>query len=209
MKLFSATSSPVDLLTPVPIPLSEKPQRAAVTVLPNSTPIAPLASDRPPELAVGDWAVYPTQGVVQVVSIGPRDIAGAAEPYYGLRATQDGTRLLVPVRRLTRSGLRRLVCLQEVPVVMATLRDTPPARRPPCYKWHQLLAKKLNTGALIAIAEVLRDVSHVKNARDLSATERHLLDIAQHRLVTELSLVTGRGPESFERDLARIFRRRS
>jgi len=180
-----------------------------VTLLPTTSAAAPMPAARPPELAVGDWAVFPSQGVVEVVSIGPRAIAGIEEPYYGLKAVEDGTRLFVPVRRLTRSGLRRLIGLEDVPTVMATLRATPPPRRPPSYKWHQILFKKINTGSLLAIAEVLRDLAHVKNQRDLSATERHILDVVEHHVVTELSLVTGRPPESFARDLARIFRDRS
>jgi CarD family transcriptional regulator len=211
------SSTPTNMSAPVSVRLNSAPVAPAandrpltpVTLLPSASAATPLPAARPPELAVGDWAVYPSQGVVQVVSIDTRDIAGSEEPYYGLRATEDGTRLFVPVRRLTRSGLRRLIGLTEVPNVMATLRATPPPRRPPSYKWHQILFKKVNTGSLVAIAEVLRDLSHVKNQRPLSATERHILDSVEYHLVTELSLVTGRTPESFIKDLARIFRPRS
>ena len=45
---------------------------------------------------------------------------------------------------------------------MATLRAPPPQKRPPCYKWHQGLFKKINTGDLVAMAEVLRDVKAEK-----------------------------------------------
>ncbi|MBI5508835.1 MAG: hypothetical protein HY903_08790 [Deltaproteobacteria bacterium] len=150
--------------------------------------------------------MFPPHGLVEVTEVGERELAGCKLAVVGFRALVDGTRLLVPTARLKTSGLRPVATGREVAAVYAVLRGSASGRRPPGYKWHQILWLRLNTGSLANAAEVVRDLVHLKAQRPLSATERRILDVAQDQLLLELSVVTRQSRASLERHLLRLCR---
>ena len=159
-------------------------------------------------VTVGDHLVVPVHGVARVVSVGPREGLEMAGICCGLVALSDDTRLFVPLARLARSGLRVLATRSEVDSAFSTLRDPSPPKRSPGYKWHQELTKKASSGGLLLMAEVLRDLSHLKSQRSLSATERHILDGVLEHVTAEIVLVTGRARRRVEQEIETAVRYR-
>ena len=66
------------------------------------------------EFKVGDKAVYPAQGVAEVISIEELDIAGLRQRFYVLRILDTDRRIKVPVKNAQSVGLRQVICEEEI-----------------------------------------------------------------------------------------------
>ena len=56
-----------------------------------------MSSGTEVQFKVGDKAVYPAQGVAEVVSIEEKDIAGSRQRFYVLRILDTDRKIMVPV----------------------------------------------------------------------------------------------------------------
>src|SRR5713226_2781184 len=63
---------------------------------------------------VGDKAVYPAQGVAEVISIEEKDIAGARQRFYVLRILDTDRKIMVPVTNASAVGLRPVISEVEI-----------------------------------------------------------------------------------------------
>src|SRR5262245_54306559 len=75
------------------------------------------------EFVIGDKAVYPSQGVAEIVGIEKKEVFGKIQRFYVLRAMDSGLRILVPVDKADQVGLRRVAREDEIQEVMEILRD--------------------------------------------------------------------------------------
>ena len=107
----------------------------------------------------GDAVVHPARGVGIVESIIERQVDGAAEPYYRIRLLGSmDTTILIPVRAESAVGLRLAMDRSELGQVWNRLREAP-SKLPDDHKErYKLLEEKLQTGDLINITEVVRDM---------------------------------------------------
>jgi CarD family transcriptional regulator len=60
------------------------------------------------EFIVGDKAVYPSQGVAEVLGIEQKEIFGNIQRFYVLRVLESDNRILVPIDKSDQVGLRRV-----------------------------------------------------------------------------------------------------
>lgn len=142
-----------------------------------------------PRFQVGDKAVYPAQGVAEIVGIESKEIAGNQEIFYVLRVMDADKRIMIPVSKVTSVGLREIIGAQEVEQVYAVLRlrdvkidHTTWNRR------YRRYLEKIKTGLVIDVAEVLRDLYILKQEKPLSFGERKMLDTARALLIKELAV---------------------
>src|SRR5277367_5776251 len=63
---------------------------------------------------VGDKAVYPRQGVAEVIKIEEKDIAGTRQRFYVLRILDTDRKIMVPVSNASAVGLRQVISEQEI-----------------------------------------------------------------------------------------------
>jgi len=75
------------------------------------------------EFKVGDKAVYPAQGVAEVVSIEDRDIAGHRQRFYVLRILDSERKIMVPVKNAEIVGLRSVINEEEIREIFEILRE--------------------------------------------------------------------------------------
>src|SRR3954453_13749041 len=54
---------------------------------------------------VGDKAVYPGQGVGEVMGIEHKDIAGQSQSFYVLKIMENGMKILIPINKVGSGGL--------------------------------------------------------------------------------------------------------
>src|SRR5262245_64374675 len=66
------------------------------------------------QFKVGDKAVYPAQGVAEVVNIEEKDIAGNRQRFYVLRILDTDRKIMVPVSNASAVGLRQVISEQEI-----------------------------------------------------------------------------------------------
>ncbi|MBL4686135.1 MAG: CarD family transcriptional regulator [Nannocystaceae bacterium] len=142
--------------------------------------------------SVGDKVVYPGHGVAEVTGLEKREISGNALEFYVLRVLENNVKVMVPKHNAKSVGLRRLVGQEEVEQVYAVLKHR--GGKISTATWNRRYREymeKINTGSLVEIASVLRDLCILRADKELSFGERKMLDTARTLLVQELALAKG------------------
>ena len=75
------------------------------------------------QFKVGDKAVYPAQGVAEVIEIEEKDIAGNRQAFYVLRILDTDRKIMVPVKNADAVGLRQVISEQEILEIFDILRE--------------------------------------------------------------------------------------
>ena len=150
----------------------------------------PKEADRvQPSFKTGDKAVYPGQGVGEVMGIEHTEVAGQRQSFYVLRILENGMRIMIPINKVGSVGLREIISEEDVKQVYAILKEKDISVDSTTWnRRYREYMEKIKTGSVFEIAEVLRDLYLLKGDKDLSFGERRLLDQARSLLVTELAL---------------------
>ncbi len=138
-----------------------------------------------------EYVVYPAHGVGQIVSIEKQEIAGIELELFVIAFEKDKMTLRVPTHKATEIGMRSLASPEEVSKAMATLRGRARVKRAMWSRRAQEYEQKINSGDLIAIAEVVRDLHRTDEQREQSYSERQLYEAALERLAREIAAVSG------------------
>lgn len=148
---------------------------------------------------VGDRAVYPAHGVAEVVAIESKEIAGARKDFYVLKVVHSEMKLMIPVDGADRAGLRRVVSAETAQEVFEVLRSDEVAVKPgPWNRRFREYTELVNSGSLVEVAKVFRDLWRIRPDRELSYGERRLLEQSKSLLVSELSLAQRLEQEAVE-----------
>lgn len=171
------------------------------------TPIkAPVAPTKARTFKVGDKAVYPGQGVGEVMGIEHREISGQRQSFYVLRIMDNGMKIMIPINKVGSVGLRDIITTEDVKQVYTILHEKEVSIDSATWnRRYREYMEKIKTGSVFEIAEVLRDLYIMKYDKDLSFGERKMLDTARSLLIKELSLAKGCDEEEIESDIKRIF----
>lgn len=138
---------------------------------------------------VGDMAVYPRQGVAQILGIETLEIAGFTNKFYVLRCLGSEDSIRVPVANAEQVGLRKLVSPKEIEEVLDTLRATEIAIEEPNWnRRYRRYVDKIQSGSLDDVAQVLRDLHLTRHDKQLSYGERRVYEMAMQLLVQELAV---------------------
>ncbi len=138
---------------------------------------------------VGDMAVYPVQGVTEIVDIEVIEIAGTKSEFYVLRRLDSEDTIRVPVSNVERVGLRNLVAKEEIESVLEVLRvDKIVIEEPNWNRRYRRYVEKIQSGSLEDVAQVLRDLHLYRLEKQLSYGERRVYEMAMQLLIQELSV---------------------
>jgi len=149
-----------------------------------------------PRFSVGDKAVYPAHGVADVVGVEQKLVGEARLTFYHLRVVGTGLKIIVPIDKAEENGMRPLAGASDISELYELLRDHEvPSDRQTWNRRYRGFMEKIRTGSLFEVAEVYRDLSLLKSAKNLSHGERQMLRTARDLLVRELS-VAREAPES-------------
>lgn len=158
------------------------------------------------EFEVGDKAVYPAQGVAEVVGIDTQEIMDTKQTFYVLRVLDSDKKILIPVDKVENSGLRQVMNDKEIDEVYDILRernvdlDTQTWNRR-----YRAYVEKIQTGSPFEIAEVLRDLNLLKFTKTLSFGEKKMLDTAKRLLVQELAIAREADEDEISEELDHLF----
>ncbi len=154
----------------------------------------------------GDKAVYPGQGVGEVMGIEHTEVAGQRQSFYVLRILENGMRIFIPINKVGSVGLREIISEEDVKQVYSILREKDISVDSTTWnRRYREYMEKIKTGSVFEIAEVLRDLYLLKGDKDLSFGERKMLDTARSLLIKELSLAKECTEDEIESDLKKIF----
>jgi CarD family transcriptional regulator len=136
-----------------------------------------------------DFVVYPAHGVGQIVAIEEQTVAGASLEFFVVYFAKTKMTLRVPTPKAANLGMRKLSDPTALKHVRRTLSQAPYKARG---NWSRLALEyesKINSGEIIAIAEVVRDLYRPAVGYGQSYSERQLYIAALDRLSGEVALV--------------------
>jgi CarD family transcriptional regulator len=158
------------------------------------------------QFEVGDKAVYPAQGVAEVVGIETKEIGGKLISFYSLRIVDSDMRILVPVEKAAGVGLRKVASDNEVDEVLDILREKEVHLDKQTWnRRYRGFMEKIKTGSLFEVAEVFRDLYRLKSTKTLSFGERRMLDTAKGLIVKELAVARKWTEQRVEKELDKVF----
>jgi CarD family transcriptional regulator len=138
-----------------------------------------------------EFVVYPAHGVGQIISVESQDVAGISLELFVVSFEKDKMTLRVPTNKATDIGMRALSSPDVIAHAMKTLRGKAKVKRAMWSRRAQEYEQKINSGDLIAIAEVVRDLHRTDDQREQSYSERQLYEAALERLTREVAAVSG------------------
>jgi CarD family transcriptional regulator len=158
------------------------------------------------EFKVGDKAVYPAQGVAEVISIDEKDIAGSRQRFYVLRILDTDRKIMVPVSNANAVGLRQVISEQEIREIFDILRERTIGFDTQTWnRRYRGFMDKIKTGSIYDVAEVLRDLYRLKANKQLSFGERRMLDTARSLIVKEIAIAREQTEEQVKDEIDAIF----
>jgi len=175
------------------------PPKAAV-VAPKA-PVKPVAAAAPrveePKKVVtqrqgfkaNEFVVYPAHGVGQILAIEEQEIAGAKLELFVINFMKDKMTLRVPTAKVANVGMRKLSEPALVKKALETLKGRARVKRTMWSRRAQEYEAKINSGDIVAIAEVVRDLYRSESQPEQSYSERQLYEAALDRLSREIAVV--------------------
>src|SRR6188472_1121628 len=136
-----------------------------------------------------EYIVYPAHGVGRIVSIEEQEIAGAKLELFVINFEKDKMTLRVPTSKLTSVGMRKLSEDKVVKKALGTLKGKARVKRTMWSRRAQEYEAKINSGDLVAIAEVVHDLHRSEAQPEQSYSERQLYEAALDRMAREVAAV--------------------
>jgi CarD family transcriptional regulator len=175
-------------------PVAHKP--VAVAAKPAAKPV--VAAPRVEEKKVltqrqgfktNEFVVYPAHGVGQILAIEEQEIAGARLELFVINFIKDKMTLRVPTAKVANVGMRKLSDPALVKRALETLKGRARVKRTMWSRRAQEYEAKINSGDIVAIAEVVRDLYRSESQPEQSYSERQLYEAALDRLSREIAVV--------------------
>jgi len=144
---------------------------------------------------VNQHIVYPAHGVGIVIGIEQEIIAGFDIEVYVVKFEQDKMTLRVPTAKAGTSGMRALSNELVLKDSFTTLKGRARIKRTMWSRRAQEYEAKINSGDLILVSEVVRDLHRTEAQPEQSYSERQLYESALDRMVREVAAIrkTDRG----------------
>lgn len=154
---------------------------------------------------IGDKAVHAAHGVGEITAIEDRHIAGTAKQFYILKILDTDMTVMIPTDR-AEIGLRDIISKKDADQVIAVLKKREFAvTSQPWNRRFREYTEMMKSGKLVEVAKVLRDLSLIRQDKELSFGEKRLLEQARALLVKELALARREKEERIGKTLDQLF----
>jgi len=155
------------------------------------------------DFQIGDKVVYPNQGVGIIEQVSTRNVTGQPEMFYLLRLNSSSLRVMVPMSNVASVGLRRVAKSREIGAILDYLQKGQ-CKAPQDWKGRfKINSEKMRSGTLQQVAEVLKGLLMLNQAKPLSFREKRMLDRAWQLLVDEIAIARGLSKEVVESQLVK------
>jgi CarD family transcriptional regulator len=136
-----------------------------------------------------EFVVYPAHGVGKIVDVEEQEIAGTKLELYVIDFEKEKMRLRVPTGKCEAVGMRKLTDKAELDEALNVLRGRARVKRTMWSRRAQEYEAKINSGDIIALAEVVRDLYRSDRQPEQSYSERQLFEAALDRFAREVAAV--------------------
>ncbi|MGF1545472.1 MAG: CarD family transcriptional regulator [Parvularculaceae bacterium] len=166
-------------------------EAGASPTLAEDKPAKPSAASKEAKQAykVNDHIVYPAHGVGKIVSIEKQIIAGITNELFVIVFEQEKMKLRVPTAKAVSVGMRPLSEPSMIAKAVETLSGRARIKRTMWSRRAQEYDAKINSGDIISVAEVVRDLYRAADQPEQSYSERQLFEQAIDRLAREVAAV--------------------
>lgn len=137
----------------------------------------------------GEFIVYPSHGVGQITGIEEQEVAGLSLELFVINFEQDKLTLRVPLAKVKTVGMRKLADEETVAKALTTVTGRARVKRTMWSRRAQEYEPKINSGDLISISEVVRDLFRSEDQPEQSYSERQLFEAAIDRMSREIAAV--------------------
>ena len=186
-------TAPVGAIAATPKAIAEKAAAAHKVMVAAAAAAAAAANKKPVNQRHGfktnEFIVYPAHGVGKIVGIEEQEIAGMALELFVINFDKEKLTLRVPTGKLASVGMRKLADEPLVKKAMETLKGRARIKRTMWSRRAQEYVAKINSGDLISIAEVVRDLYRSEAQPEQSYSERQLYEDALDRMAREIAAV--------------------
>jgi CarD family transcriptional regulator len=201
-KIAKPAAKPAAKTTKHPASKAPAPAKVIAHKTKVPTPIKPAAKPAAPKVEevrkpmthklgfkVHEFVVYPAHGVGQIQSIEEQEIAGLKLELFVINFIKDKMTLRVPTSKIANVGMRKLSDPALVKKALETLKGRARIKRTMWSRRAQEYEAKINSGDIVAIAEVVRDLYRSESQPEQSYSERQLYEAALDRLSREIAAV--------------------
>ena len=161
-------------------------------------------SPKRPEFHPDDYVVYPAHGVGRILSIEEQNISGIELEMFVISFEKEKMTLRVPTAKATSIGMRSLSSPDIVGKALETLKGRARTKRAMWSRRAQEYEQKINSGDLLSIAEVVRDLHRAEDQPEQSYSERQLYEAALERLTREIAAVAGNDENAAAREIGSV-----
>ena len=181
VKAAVAKVAPLKAAVPAKIPVVAK-------AVPPVIAKAPVPA-RKHEFKGGDFVVYPTHGVGRIQKVDEQEVAGLKLELFVIAFEKDKMILRVPTAKAKAVGMRKLSSPDVVTTALNTLKGRARIKRTMWSRRAQEYEAKINSGDLVSIAEVVRDLHRAGGQPEQSYSERQLYEAALARMAREVAAI--------------------
>ncbi len=166
-------------------PRSSDPRKVAT----SSVKASAKATGTKTGFKTNEFIVYPAHGVGQILAIEEQEVAGFKLELYVISFVKDKMTLKVPTPKVAAVGMRKLADADLVKKALDTLTGRARVKRTMWSRRAQEYEAKINSGDLVSIAEVVRDLYRSEVQPEQSYSERQLYEAAIDRMAREIAVV--------------------
>jgi CarD family transcriptional regulator len=135
----------------------------------------------------GESVVYPAHGVGTIIAIEEQEVAGFKLELFVILFEKDKMTLRVPTAKAASVGMRKLAEDDVLARSLETIAGRARIKRTMWSRRAQEYEAKINSGDLVSIAEVVRDLHRSEAQPEQSYSERQLYEAALDRMVREIA----------------------
>jgi CarD family transcriptional regulator len=143
------------------------------------------------EFKIGSWVVYPSHGVGKLNKIESFEVNGESIEFFVISFPKNKLILKLPIKKAIKAGLRKVADKSGMHGILAVLGQKTKKRRIVWSKRAQEYESKINSGDLLALAEVVRELYKEGKEAAQSFSERQIYQNAIERLAREVSVIEG------------------
>jgi CarD family transcriptional regulator len=139
----------------------------------------------------GDYAIYPSHGVGKIIDIEKTTIMDQEISCYIMLFEKEKLTIKIPATSAGKIGMRHLINKEEMDEVFIILRSGVKKLKGMWSRRAQEYETKINSGDIVLLAEVLRDLTRDIEDAERSYSERIIYETAIYRLASEYAIIYG------------------
>ena len=148
---------------------------------------------------VGDHIVYPMYGAGVITDVVEKDFLGEVRTYYNVSLPYCRMEASVPVDNCEKLGVRPVISPDRIGEVLEVLRGESEPMNPNWNKRYRENTERMQTGDILEVAAVVRNLVRTDRSKPLSTGEKKLLSTAKQILESEIVYAGGLTMEEADR----------